>query len=392
MSASRTVPSAAEVVIVGGGVMGTSIAFHLAEAGVDGVLLLESGELAGGSTSKSAGGVRAQFSDAVNVALGARSLLAFERFGARPGAEIDLRQVGYLFLHTDPPSLCAAERAVALQNSMGVRTRMVTADEAGHLSPGVVTSDVLGATFHPRDGYCTPEAVVQGYVRAARRLGAQVRSGVEVLGIATSGGEISEVTTAAGAVRTGAVICAAGAWSRRVGQLVGVDLPVDPVRRQIVVSEPLNDSLLSRFPDSTPMTIDAASTFYFHREGPGLLMGMSYRGEQLGFLDTYSEDWLPDLLEVMERRAPALLDLGVAHRWAGYYEVTPDNNAVIGDHPAVSRFLYAAGFSGHGFLQAPAVGEVVRDLWLRRDPVVDVRSLSVSRFSSGERVVEQGIV
>jgi hypothetical protein len=151
----------AQVVIIGGGVMGASTAFHLAEAGITDVLLLERGDLAGGSTTKSAGGVRAQFTDAVNIALGARSLAAFENFAQRPGADIDLRQVGYLFLHTSPAGLAAAESAVALQNSMGVESRMLTADEAAARSPGVVTDDVLGATFHARDGYCTPEAVVQ---------------------------------------------------------------------------------------------------------------------------------------------------------------------------------------------------------------------------------------
>ncbi|MGD9957107.1 MAG: NAD(P)/FAD-dependent oxidoreductase [Candidatus Nanopelagicales bacterium] len=389
---SRDLPASAEVVIVGGGVMGASAAFHLAEAGVTDIVLLEKGDLAGGSTSKSAGGVRAQFSDAVNIALGARSLPAFEQFGVRPGAEIDLRQVGYLFLQTDPAGMAAAEQAVALQNSMGVPTQLLTADEAARLSPGVVTDDVLGATFHPRDGYCSPESVVQGYAKAARELGACIRTSVEVTGIERSGGEITAVTTTAGTIATGGVVCAAGAWSKAVGEWVDVDLPIEPLRRQILVSEPLPDDLLRLYPESTPMTIDAATTFYLHREGPGILVGMSYTGETPGFRESYSEDWLPDLFEAMERRAPALLEVGMAHRWAGLYETTPDHNAVIGEAPGTSRFLYAAGFSGHGFLQGPAVGEVVRDLWLGREPVVDVTSLSAERFGAGVRVLEHNIV
>lgn len=389
---SRDLPASAEVVIVGGGVMGASAAFHLAEAGVTDIVLLEKGDLAGGSTSKSAGGVRAQFSDAVNIALGARSLPAFEQFGVRPGAEIDLRQVGYLFLQTDPAGMAAAEQAVALQNSMGGPTQPLTADEAARLSPGVVTDDVLGATFHPRDGYCSPESVVQGYAKAARELGACIRTSVEVTGIERSGGEITAVTTTAGTIATGGVVCAAGAWSKAVGEWVDVDLPIEPLRRQILVSEPLPDDLLRLYPESTPMTIDAATTFYLHREGPGILVGMSYTGETPGFRESYSEDWLPDLFEAMERRAPALLEVGMAHRWAGLYETTPDHNAVIGEAPGTSRFLYAAGFSGHGFLQGPAVGEVVRDLWLGREPVVDVTSLSAERFGAGVRVLEHNIV
>jgi sarcosine oxidase, subunit beta len=389
---SRSLPAHASVVVIGGGVMGTSIAFHLAEAGVRDVLLLERDTLAGGSTSRSAGGVRAQFSEAVNIALGMRSLPAFERFGQRPGGEIDLRQVGYLFLHTEPAAWAAAQEAVALQGSMGVPTRLLTAAEAGELSPGARVDDVLGATYHPRDGYCSPENVVQGYAAGARRLGAAVRTGVAVTGIETSGGEVTAVVTDDGVVRTGTVVCAAGAWSREVGAWAGVDLPVEPLRRQILVTEPLSPALLEIYDERAPMTIDAASTFYFHREGPGLLVGMSYRAETPGFHPGFSDAWEADLAEAMERRTPALLDVGVAHRWAGYYEVTPDHNALIGEAPGVSRFLYATGFSGHGFLQGPAVGEVVRDLYLRSTPVVDVSSMAADRFLVGNAVHELNIV
>ena len=389
---STSVPERASIVIVGGGVMGASIAFHLAEAGVPDVLLVERNELGSGSTVKAAGGVRAQFSDPMNIALGARSLEAFEKFQQRPGRAIDLHQVGYLFLHTTPESLVAAEAAVSLQNSLGVETRMLTSGEAHALSPAIAIDDVVGATFHPRDGYCAPDSVVQGYAAGARRWGATVRSGVAVTGIERHNGDITGVITSAGRVACDAVVCAAGAWSRGIAAMAGVDLPIDPLRRQILITEPLPESLLSLFPENVPMTIDASSTFYFHREGPGILLGMSYAAEKVGFHEGYSEDWLAPLTEAIGRRAPALLDVGIAHRWAGYYEVTPDNNAVIGESSTVSRFLYAAGFSGHGFLQGPAVGEVVRDLWLGRRPVVDVSALTADRFITGATVTEHAIV
>jgi sarcosine oxidase subunit beta len=283
-------------------------------------------------------------------------------------------------------------QSVAMQNRMGVPSRVLTAAEAAALSPGVVTDDVLMATFHARDGYCSPESVVQGYAAGARAHGATVLTGVEVLGIESSDGSITAVVTSEGTVLTGAVVLAAGAWSRALAAQVGVDLPIEPLRRQILVTEPLDVDLLAQFPDRMPMTIDAASTFYLHREGPGVLIGMSYQAEQPGFDDSYSDDWLPDLMDVMERRAPVLLDVGVAHRWSGFYEVTPDDNACIGEDRSVSRFLYAAGFSGHGFLQGPAVGEVVRDLWLGHEPVVDVSSLDAGRFTTGARIVEHNIV
>jgi sarcosine oxidase subunit beta len=391
------VPERAEVVVVGGGVMGASTAFHLAEAGVRDVLLLERGALAAGSTSKAAGGVRAQFSDAVNIALGSRSLEAFARFGTRPGAAIDLHTVGYLFLLTRPEEVAAYQASVALQNALGVPSRMLDAAEAGRLAPIMSMDGVLAASFHAGDGHCTPEAVVQGYAAGARRYGATVLTGVEVTGISTrasSSGpaEITAVTTTTGTVETSTVICCTGPWAARLGEFAGVDLPVTPLRRQILVTEPLGADLLSLAPATMPMTIDASSTFYLHREGPGILLGMSYQGEEPGFDLNLSDDWLPDLTEVIERRAPRLLDVGVAHGWAGLYEVTPDHNALIGEARQVSRFLYAAGFSGHGFLQGPAVGEVLRDLYLGVEPCVDVAPLSADRFAAGTDRREINIV
>ena len=174
--------------------------------------------------------------------------------------------------------------------------------------------------------------------------------------------------------------------------MVGIDLPIEPLRRQILITEPLSEEQAALFPAGMPMTIDAATTFYLHREGPAILLGMSYRAEEPGFREDYSDAWLPDLTDAIEQRCPDLLDVGIAHQWVGFYEVTPDHNALVGESAEVSRFLYAAGFSGHGFLMGPAVGEVVRDLYLGREPVVDVSSLTAERFASGVRVVERGIV
>ena len=387
-----SLPSRASVVVIGGGVMGTSIAFHLAEAGVEDVLLVDQADLGSGSTCKAAGGVRAQFSDPVNVALGLRGLEAFERFRTRPGQEIDLRQPGYLFVLTTPEQVEAYEASAAMQNAMGVPTRMLTPQEAQQLSPAISVDDVLAASFHQRDGYCTPESVVLGYATGARRRGATVRTGVRVTGIVTKGEDISAVETDHGLVHTSTVVCAAGAWSREVGAMAGVHLPVEPIRRQILITEPLGDEVRQQFPDTAPMTIDAATTFYFHREGPGILLGMSYQRETPGFRTEYSEDWLPDLFDAMERRTPSLLDVGVAHRWVGMYEVTPDHNALLGESATISRFLYATGFSGHGFLQGPAVGEVIRDVYLGTSPFIDVSPFSAERFSAGTLRGEVNIV
>ncbi|WP_282703939.1 FAD-binding oxidoreductase [Streptomyces sp. CC219B] len=367
----------ASVVVIGGGVMGTSIAWHLARAGVPDVVLVERDELASGSTSKAAGGVRAQFSDELNIRLGARSLEAFARFEADTGHDIGLHRVGYLFLLSTPEEVASFEAGVRLQNSLGVPSRMLDPDEARGLSPLITTDGLLAAAFSPDDGHCTPESVVHGYATAARRHGATILRHTEVTGIDLHGDTITGVRTTGGRIATDTVVCAAGAWSRAVGAMAGVDLPVEPLRRQIAVTEPV-----AALPPDLPMTIDFSSTLYFHTEGPGLLVGMSDPDERPGF-DTATHDrWIPRLYEAMERRAPALLDLRRTGGWAGLYEVTPDHNALIGEAPSPSRFLYATGFSGHGFLQGPAVGEVVRDLYLGRVPFVDTSPLNAGRFAA----------
>jgi glycine/D-amino acid oxidase-like deaminating enzyme len=376
----------ADVVVIGGGVIGTSIAFHLAEAGAA-VVLLERDVLAGGSTSRAAGGVRAQFSDPVNIALGSRSLSLFEDFGNRPGTEIDLRQHGYLFLLDNEDDARAFAASVALQNELGVPSRMLTVDEACALAPLISPDGLVAAAFSPRDGHCTPEAVVAGYAAGARRHGAVIRQHCAVTGIDVRGGAITAVRTSDGPVRTDTVVCAAGAWSASIGELVGVTLPVRPLRRQIRVTEPIPG-----LSEALPMTIDFGTTFYFHPEGRGLLLGMSDPDEEFGFHLSVSDAWLERLAAAVERRAPRLAEVGIARGWAGLYEITPDHNAIVGEVTEVRRFLYATGFSGHGFLQGPAIGEVLRDLVLGRDPAIDVSSLDVQRFASRAARREHNVV
>lgn len=379
-------PDSAAVVIVGGGVIGTSAAFHLAEAGVDAVLL-ERGQLGSGSTSRAAGGVRTQFSDALNVEIARRSMEAFRDFGRRPGWEIDLKQVGYLFVLSREADVEEFERSVALQNELGLETRMLTPAEVQTICHLVTGDDILAGAFSPRDGTATPEGVVQGYAFGARAHGAEIRTNCEVLEIVTSGGEITEVITDRGSISTSTVICAAGAWSRACGDMVGVPLPVTPLRRQILFTEALDG-----LPDHLPMTIDFESSFYFHREGPGLLMGMSDPNEKPGFSVDTTDDWIPGLMEVVRRRAPRIAEVGVRGGWAGLYEMTPDHNAIIGEAAGVSRFLYATGFSGHGFLQGPAVGEILRDLLLRRPTFTDISPLSAGRFEAAAPRPEYNVV
>ncbi|MGZ5404321.1 MAG: NAD(P)/FAD-dependent oxidoreductase [Nocardioides sp.] len=373
--------------IIGGGVVGLSTAYHLARAGVTGVVLLDKGEFGSGSTCKAAGGVRAQFSDVVNIELGARSLKTFETFKEDFDQEIDLHQVGYLFLLDRPEHVEAFEKNVAVQNEIGVPSRMIEVAEAKEISPLINTEGLLAAAYSPTDGHCTPESVVGGYSRAARRAGARLLRNCAVTGIDFHGGNLAHVITSKGAIATDTVICTAGAWSKDVGAMAGVELPVEPLRRQILTTEPMPG-----LDPRTPFTIDFSTSFYFHAEGPGLLLGMSDPLETPGFKLNVSDEWLPGLGEAIERRAPVIREVGLGPGWAGLYEMTPDHNGLVGEAEGITRFLYATGFSGHGFLMAPAIGEVMRDLYLGRSPVIDVSSLTATRFAGSDCTPELTIV
>ena len=347
-----SLPTTADVVVIGGGAIGTSVAFHLAEAGV-GVCLIERDQLASGSTSRAAGGFRAQFSDPLNIAIGLRSIEAFTRFGERPGAEIDLHQVGYLFLLDREDDVAVFESSVALQNELGVPSRFVDLAEVQELCPLAGLDGVLAATYCALDGHASPEAVVQGYAAAARAHGASVLTRCAATNVLLDDHVVRGVETSRGTIETGAVVCAAGVWSPEVARAAGVELPVVPYLREVGFTGP----------------------------APGLLFGMADPEQPAGLDVPADPAWLERVLEVAERRLPSLLDMGIAGGWKGHYEVTPDHNALVGESQAASRFLYATGFSGHGFLQGPAVGEIVRDLVLHNEPFVDVAPLSVDRFA-----------
>ena len=379
MSASPTtrtpLPERAEVVVVGGGVMGTSIAFHLAEAGVRDVVLLERDTLGSGSSAKPLGGVRATFSDPGTVLLGQRSLETFERFADRFSTDIGLRQVGYLFLCRSDAEVASVEASTALQRSLGASGRMITPAEAYALNPLIDPDALAGASFSPRDGYAEPARVVAAYAVALEALGGRVHQGTTVTGLETSGGAVSAVHTNRGTIRTDAVVCATGAWSARLGELAGVSLPVVPVRRQIGFTPQVTPS----FP-TVPFTLDLSTTLYFHNYPGGMLLGISNADEPEGFGRVFDDAWVPAFEDAARIVAPDLVGRPFEGGWAGLYENTPDHNAIIGVSRDLDGFFYATGFSGHGFLQAPAVGEVIRDLYRGVEPFLDVTPFDVSRF------------
>ena len=380
-SAFRTVPPTADVVIIGGGVMGASIAFHLAEAGVTDIVVVERGDLGCGSSGKPIGGVRAQFSDPLNIELGNRSLRAFQDFAHRPGADIRLDSVGYLFLLTSDQQAADFEVGVRIQNSLDVPSRMISPDEARRLCPYVTTDGLVAAVYSAADGHARPALVVHGYADSAARAGVRFAPHTAVTGIDTAGDRVTAVHTDRGPISCSTVICAAGAWSGQIGDLAGINLPVRPVRRQLAFTKPLTPPA-----PRIPFTIDFSTSAYFHNSDDGLLFGLADPDQPDGFDTTWTPDWLELFRAAARRQAPALADMEIADGWAGLYEVTPDHNALIGRSGELANFLYATGFSGHGFLQAPAVGEIVRDLCLDREPFIDISPLSADRFRAGAEI------
>jgi sarcosine oxidase, subunit beta len=381
----------AEVVIIGGGVMGTSTAYHLAGAGIHDVVLLEANELASGSSGKPLGGVRAQFSDPANIELGARSLVAFHSFNDDFGVDIGYQQVGYLFLIRDDSDMARYQASIELQNSLGVDSRMITPAEAAELSPYVDAGTLVAAAWSPTDGFARPSVVVNTYAAAAARLGAEINTSSPVVGIEQAGDDRLAVHTRDGRVyTTPTVICTCGAWSKQVGAMVDVDLPIEPLRRQIAFTTPLYPR-----PPRVPFTIDYSTTAYFHcnDDGSGLLIGIADKTQTIGFDTSVTTDWHDQLRVALTQFAPSLTGVQFASGWAGLYEMTPDCNALIGEADTGGfRFLYAAGFSGHGFLQGPAVGEAVRDLYLRTKPVVDVSPFDARRFLGEYQRTELNII
>ena len=364
----------ASVVVIGGGAMGTSTAHHLAELGVTDVVLCEKATLGSGSTSKAAGGIRAQFADELNIRIALLSLVEFRNFEERLGVDIDFRQTGYLFLLDSDEDVARFREAIALQGSLGVLSTELTLDEVLELVPQLQTEGLRGATFCPRDGHATPEAVVRGYAAAAADKGVRIKQGVEVTRILVLGNKILGVETTAGRIKTDVVVCTAGVWSRDVAALVGLDLPVVGEPRWMHYT-PESGGL----PDNLPLTIDFASGFYFHREGPGLVFGGR-------------EPTIEGVATHATRRLPLLTDLPIQSSWWGYYEMSPDRNGLVGEAVEPTRFLYATGFSGHGFQQAPAVGEYLAERIVGIIPTLNLSPFSAERFARGQPREETFII
>lgn len=378
---------AADVVVVGGGCVGTSVAYHAAAAEVGSVVLLERAEDVGtGSTAAAAGGFRHQFGSRINVELSMASIPMIVGFEDEHGLPLDVHQDGYLFLVRDEASWDGFRRGAEMQREVGARVDLLSPQEAEALLPGIAVADVVGATFGPDDGIADPSGLTQGYATLARRAGAVIETGMEVEGLVVAGDRVTGVRAAGEELAAGVVVNAAGPWAGLLAATAGLELPLEPIPRTVVVTGAFPGA-----PARRTLVVDTATSFYFHREGPGVLMGMGAPDEHPSFETRVdqgfiSEGILPRSLEVF----PPVEEAALEHTWCGLYEMTPDRHPILG--PAMDGLLLANGFSGHGFQHAPIVGKLIAEMLTGATPSVDVSGLSLDRFGRGDLVVESHVI
>lgn len=380
----------ADVVVVGGGAVGVSAAYHVAAAGAGRVLLLERADALGtGSTGACAGGFRSQFSSEVNVRLSRASVPMIVGFAEEHGLPLDVWQHGYLFLVRREALWSRFLAAVQVQRSLGVEVEVLEPDRAEELVPGISLEGVVGATFGPRDGIADPSGLTNGYATLARRAGAEIRTGVEALAVRVTDGAVQGVRTSDGDVDAPVVVDAAGPWGAALAATAGVDLPLEPIPRNVVTTGPFPG-----VPERRTLVIDAETSFYFHREGAGVLMGMGASTERPSFDTSPDERFITEeVLPTAVRVFPPVAEAGLERTWAGLYEMTPDRHPVLGPAPGVRGFYLANGFSGHGFQHAPVIGRLLAEMIVEgRATTVDVSSLGLERFTQGRLLPEAQVV
>jgi sarcosine oxidase subunit beta len=378
----------ADVVIVGGGIVGSSIAYHLTGQGCKNVLVLEREAHTGlGSTGKSMGGVRAQFSTEVNIRMSLHSIPFFASFEELTGLPSGYKPHGYLFAATSEAHIEYLRANLARQTALGLQqARMLSRAEIAAVFPPMRTGDILGGTFCPTDGFVDPHSMMTGFMTVAEQRGATLQRGSGVCRILTGNGVVTGVQTAAETILSPVVVNAAGIWARELADSAGADLPIQPLRRMLVPTEPFPG-----IPERLPMIIDMSSGFHFRPEGVGLLMAWSDPEEQYGYRPDFDPAYIEKILTHAAERVPAFAELAVNRRrcWAGMYDMSPDKHSILGPAPEVRGLYYANGFSGHGVMHSPATGRIVSDLILHgKTDLIDSSVLSVERFAQGRSIQE----
>lgn len=382
----------ADVVIIGGGIVGSSVAYHLAEANCTNVLVVEKEHQQGmGSTGKSAGGVRAQFATTINIQMSLYSIDVFSRFEEITGHTSGYKAHGYLFVATEQRHLDYLEANRRQQEKYGLtNVEMVTREDILKIIPQLSADDVMGGSFCQTDGFVDPYSVMTGFSKCARARGVRLWMGTEVTAIEIAQGKVSGVMTSRGRVATRTVVNAAGPWASLVGRMAGVDIPVEPLKRQIIKTEAFD-----KLPARLPMIIDMSNGFHFRREGESILMAWPDPDEVSGFSANFDYEFIEKVLPVAISRVPVLAEAEIDPRrsWAGMYEVTPDHHAIIGPAAGIEGLFLVNGFSGHGVMHSPASGRIASEIILYGESrFLDASPLGIERFIEGRLLEETAVL
>ncbi|HYL73904.1 MAG TPA: FAD-dependent oxidoreductase [Bryobacteraceae bacterium] len=385
-------PQTADVVIIGAGIVGSSIAYHLTEAGCKNVLVIERETRQGlGSTGKSMGGVRAQFATDVNIRMSMYAIPFLNRFEEATGYPSGYKPHGYLFMATNEKHMDYLRANYARQVALGLKgVELLQPADVAKVLPIMRADDIVGGSFCPTDGFVDPNSVMVGFMLRAMERGATLRRGTEVIGIQVENAEIAGVDTTNGAVSTRTVVNAAGPWAAGVAAFAGAELPVEPLRRMLVPTEPFPG-----LPEKLPMMIDMSTGWHFRQEGLGLLMAWNDVNEPAGLRMDFDPAFIETILTHAANRVPAFADLAVNPRrcWAGCYEMSPDHHAILGPSPQIRGLFFANGFSGHGVMHSPATGRIVSDLIMRGETdIIDARDLNINRFAEGRAIEETALL
>jgi len=373
----------ADVVIIGGGIIGLSIAYHLGQRKAGRIVLLEKGQLGEGSTSRCVGGIRSQFSTEINIRFSLESMKTFERFEEEFGINPEFRKIGYLFLATTTSEMEVFKENIKLQKGFHIPVEWMDADAIRKQWPYLKMDDILGGTFCARDGYAGPSEVLSGFVGGAKRAGVKIYEGTEAKEILVDQGRVMGVRTSEGEISSPVVVNAGGPYASLVAEMAGLHIPVKPLRRQVFVTAPfhLTDRIF-------PLTIDFHRGWYFRQEVDGLLLSGPLDKEP-SFNTSTDYEAMVEASENAIYRVPALEKARIARGWAGLYEISPDNHAILGKVPCLEGFILANGFSGHGFQHSPAVGKVISELIIEgKATTIDISSLSIDRFERGKLILE----
>ncbi len=371
----------AEIIIIGGGIIGASIAYHLTQKGVKGIVLLEKGRLGEGSTGKCVGGIRAQFSTVINMRFSLESLKTWDNFEGLTGVDIGFRKIGYLFLATTEEEWKIFQANFVLQQSLHIPVELLSPSEIQRRWPYLKVDDLQGGTYSPRDGFAGPYEALSGFIREARKGGVKIYEGTPVIQVLQNRGKVTGVRTSSGEISTPLVVNASGPYAEEVGRMAGIEVPVKPYRRQIFFTAP--------FPwidAPIPLVIDFHRGWYFRREGKGLLLS-GPKDHFASFNVNVDYEAMVRVAENAIHRVPLLEKAEMNRGWAGSYEISPDHHAILGESPLKGFFL-ANGFSGHGFQHSPAVGRIMAELILGETPSIEISCLAPDRFVKGQWIHE----